>query len=477
MGMAASNITFGGVILLALAAAVWLAIELLPRRRGSTPHCRRCRYNLTGLNADDSAARCPECGALLSRAGALVKGERRYRPARLVGAAVLVALLAPIACALVYARTTNLDWRRVAPTWVLLRMAGGTLEADAALVELARRWEADLLSTVQIADFANACLIHHGAPDPKSHAPSIATDTLGDLLLAAALSPAQEQRFIDQTLSLQTSVREPLVTGMNACVRIAYARRLPSQLEMTVQLRNRTLNGLPCAMAPGPSSWATSGCGADGQFEQVLLMPAAGAHEFAVDAEALVTEKARPAWQAASAPGSPAPILLRTRKTATARIIVVQDDPANFVRPINTPAAYQAAAAVHVAGILYRPTVSAIEVCVVLLEPSALWMIFDARLILEDRDIDLGRVSLVPNDDSRLWTLRASVDDPLPDVVAMELRANPALARQEALAAEFFGGSLQFETVPVVRERADGSFFLPLIGLVPAPRDDADCPE
>src|SRR5262245_1531846 len=117
-----SNITPGAVILLSLGSLVWLLLELFPRRRGNTPHCRRCRYNLTGLNATDPAARCPECGALLTRAAAVVQGERRYHLRRLSLAAFVVVLVIPICCALIYARTTQ-DWRRAAPTWVLLRLA------------------------------------------------------------------------------------------------------------------------------------------------------------------------------------------------------------------------------------------------------------------------------------------------------------------------------------------------------------------
>ncbi len=54
-----------------------LAIAALRRpRRGSTPYCRRCGYNLTGTALDAPGTRCSECGALLTR-GAVVRGERR----------------------------------------------------------------------------------------------------------------------------------------------------------------------------------------------------------------------------------------------------------------------------------------------------------------------------------------------------------------------------------------------------------------
>ena len=39
--------------------AIWLLkTGIWPRRRGVTPHCAGCGYNLTGLTGE----RCPECG-------------------------------------------------------------------------------------------------------------------------------------------------------------------------------------------------------------------------------------------------------------------------------------------------------------------------------------------------------------------------------------------------------------------------------
>src|SRR5437764_124792 len=72
-----------GVHLLLLIAVppLLLGLELLrrgrwPRRIGTTPHCRKCGYILTGLEAD----RCPECGSLVTGHGT-VHGERVCRPA------------------------------------------------------------------------------------------------------------------------------------------------------------------------------------------------------------------------------------------------------------------------------------------------------------------------------------------------------------------------------------------------------------
>ncbi len=44
--------------------------KLLRLRKGDTPYCGKCGYNLTGL----TSPRCPECGELLSEVP-IVRGE------------------------------------------------------------------------------------------------------------------------------------------------------------------------------------------------------------------------------------------------------------------------------------------------------------------------------------------------------------------------------------------------------------------
>ena len=56
-----------------LLLGLWLLkTGLWPRRRGDTPYCRKCGYNLTALTSE----RCPECGSIVARAGT-VRGELR----------------------------------------------------------------------------------------------------------------------------------------------------------------------------------------------------------------------------------------------------------------------------------------------------------------------------------------------------------------------------------------------------------------
>ena len=60
-----------------LAVGLMLATDAR-RRRGTTPRCAACDYDLSGAATDDPPpdARCPECGSLWNRPGMTVRGER-----------------------------------------------------------------------------------------------------------------------------------------------------------------------------------------------------------------------------------------------------------------------------------------------------------------------------------------------------------------------------------------------------------------
>ncbi len=84
-------------ILIASVTALAAYRRLLRLRKGDTPFCGRCGYNLTGL----TSPRCPECGSLLSKVP-VVRGtlviERSLRIWLVVG--MLLMLVIPVAIAI-----------------------------------------------------------------------------------------------------------------------------------------------------------------------------------------------------------------------------------------------------------------------------------------------------------------------------------------------------------------------------------------
>lgn len=83
-------------MLLAFGAGVLLALGFFSARRGWEPRCRRCAHDLRSIGP--ATASCPECGADLSRAEAVITGGRRVRPllAALGGVVLVLAIAAAV---------------------------------------------------------------------------------------------------------------------------------------------------------------------------------------------------------------------------------------------------------------------------------------------------------------------------------------------------------------------------------------------
>lgn len=113
-------------------------------KRAGTRYCRACSFDLTGLTRDETtpAKRCPECGAEIDRAGAVVVGKAITRRPKLKWAALAVALVTTLVFATLTVSRPPALWMHRMPDWVLVRTAKGGTNADAelALRELSMRW-------------------------------------------------------------------------------------------------------------------------------------------------------------------------------------------------------------------------------------------------------------------------------------------------------------------------------------------------
>lgn len=114
---------------------------------GDHPHCRRCGYDLYGLDA--TAGRCPECGADLA-AHRVARAKPRWR--WWVGMAAGALLLAGGAAASRKAMNMGL-WafaqKQNKPTsWVIAELAGA--DRTRAMWEIQRRLDADAFSPAQV---------------------------------------------------------------------------------------------------------------------------------------------------------------------------------------------------------------------------------------------------------------------------------------------------------------------------------------
>ncbi len=124
---------------LALGAGALLAIAFFSTRRGWEPRCRRCAHDLR--SADPATGACPECGATLSKLGAVQTGRRRVRPVVAIAGFTLLALTVLAAWKLDAAGTRVLRAKLIASmpaqTLVDSLFEGGSMQepAHAALIQ------------------------------------------------------------------------------------------------------------------------------------------------------------------------------------------------------------------------------------------------------------------------------------------------------------------------------------------------------
>lgn len=139
---------------LAIIAAGLITLLLIAGARGryvgGEPRCRRCGYQLTGLQSE----RCPECGLTLDQRN-IVYGRRRYRWALLAIGFLLWGVW--VSGQEHYLGTLGrIQWIRLMPVSTLLRNA--KTGNSAALLELVRRSTEGDVSVEQASCLANTLL-------------------------------------------------------------------------------------------------------------------------------------------------------------------------------------------------------------------------------------------------------------------------------------------------------------------------------
>lgn len=197
---------------LALVGVVMLRLGWWPRRRGQTPHCRRCGYALVG----NESGRCPECGTDTTVARNVRRGERHRRGgvAALGAMALVLALLCGGMASIVALR--EVDWYQFRPaTWVV-DDAGSSdpAESTRAWRELERRrGRAGLSEAVErkLGGVALAEVSRARASEGPLHQPMV--DFLADRFLAGTLPAEQADQFFDLATEVELRVRPVVRSG------------------------------------------------------------------------------------------------------------------------------------------------------------------------------------------------------------------------------------------------------------------------
>jgi hypothetical protein len=195
-----------------LVGLLLLVRGLLGRRVGNEPRCRRCAYNLTGLEAEN----CPECGAAAAGRNVVTGRRRRRRPSLVVG--TLLLLLSATGLGLIgYGQAKRVNWYLHYPKFVLLRKARA--DDRLAINELTRRVRAGLLVRDKIGDIVPLALAKHGAPARFFNSRSWA-DLLAAIDRVGGLTTQHKERFYGQFVLVKLEVRPKVRQGDELPVRV-----------------------------------------------------------------------------------------------------------------------------------------------------------------------------------------------------------------------------------------------------------------
>jgi hypothetical protein len=227
-------------VLLAIMALGVVLVRLGWRGRAVNDHpiCRRCRFDLVGL--EPLPPRCPECGQELHRARAVEIGARRRRRGLLcAGIVVLLLVLGGVVGGGVLL-SGRVNIYAHLPEAALLRIAKAAVpQSTRAIDEMTSRLVAGTLSQATIEKAAEHALERQGDPQ------GVWISAWGEFLAAAGgagnLTEAMLDRFVNQAITLTPIIPEKLKKGHSASF----------GLEITMDRAGRRM--FAAAHAPGPS--------------------------------------------------------------------------------------------------------------------------------------------------------------------------------------------------------------------------------
>lgn len=171
------------------------------RRRGQTPHCRRCGYNLTGTV--DTADACPECGNPLGTPRSVVVGLRRRRPVLMI-AGLLLAIIGGVA---VVQRHRGMDMLPYVPDIVLAMMLDDP-DTREALIDRLDADELGAWSTRRAVAIALDAQGDRARPWDRDWGEIVAL-----AYAAGHVTPKQARRFAEQACALHIDMRPRVMLG------------------------------------------------------------------------------------------------------------------------------------------------------------------------------------------------------------------------------------------------------------------------
>ncbi len=209
------------LVLLGIPGVLLLVWGIRGRRVGAEPRCRKCEYDLTGLDH----LTCPECGTDHAERPPRVGSRKRRKGAIVVGLGVL-------ACAggLGFAGTRPINWYSHMPVRLLLWLAEGG--DSAGFKELSRRATRGALSADQASEVVDICLAKQARATPEeAHAEWLSL--LDQMDEAGGLTAEQREAFWTQIQGPHRfTFRDPIAAGDPVVIDFTYLHRAPMGLSV-----------------------------------------------------------------------------------------------------------------------------------------------------------------------------------------------------------------------------------------------------
>jgi hypothetical protein len=178
------------------------------KRKGDNPYCKRCRYDLTGL--EDLNERCPECGNVLTDPRSVVHGQRDVQKGMLLfGLAIALSCIGQLGYA-TYRACEDVQWIRYKPMLFLLPAA----KAECGLMqapdteELLRRVLYTDLSPSRLQQIIGAWIQIQAANPQLTDA--YWQQILLELLKHKIVTPQQLKTIVDQGFNVTFTVKPVL---------------------------------------------------------------------------------------------------------------------------------------------------------------------------------------------------------------------------------------------------------------------------
>lgn len=285
-------------ILIFLAVVLVLACGLILIWQGwrgvpafSEPYCKRCGYDMRGLNWGSPERICPECGSDVTQAGAILYGKYERRPKRIVAgvAVVCLGILLPIGMVMMVRLTAGRGGGPSAgkSNQALIASLATTANQPWDWQQLESRYRSGALSQAEAAAAVEQLIVYLKANPAQQRQPlSWAQGFYTAALNGKAISSEQLRRLCDAYYGTPLKVRMRSRVRQGAELRFEREDRDPWELpgaKSIFALRGVEVDGKPVEVVPqyGESKGKhyLSGEGSSGLLGKIRSELAPGKHE------------------------------------------------------------------------------------------------------------------------------------------------------------------------------------------------------